>query len=166
MEILGIVNGFIHIMAVALVLGGEFFMMTVVDKATAQIPPPDRGRIKEMVGKGFTMIAWGATVAVIVTGVARSAAMGLFSSEVLLESTYGNLLLLKLALFAVILFNAVRITKTAISMSALAAQTPPPVEEMQAKEGKIHKWSLTNLVLTSVVVLIAVATRFIGAPTV
>lgn len=166
MVIAVIANAFIHLMASALVVGGEVYMLFVAEPAVKDIPPPEGGRINEALGKGFSIIAWTSAFLILVTGVVRSVGLKLFNADVLFGSAYGNLLVAKIVLFAVIIINAVIITRTAIKISKLAgAGGAPPVEEMQAHGARIRTLSTANLTIATIAILLAVAMRVIGSPT-
>lgn len=165
MLVAGVAIGWIHIMAVVVVLGGSFFINTVLAGAAKELPPPEAGKLNQAIGKGFGPVAMIASVLILITGVVRAAAMGLLSPSVLLSTQYGNLLSAKIVLFGAIIVNMVLIASTGAMMAGLAAADGAPDEDaMNAGAKRIKTLGATNFILGAIVVAFSVAMRFIGAP--
>lgn len=165
MLVAGVAIGWIHIMAVVVVLGGGFFITTVLAGASKELSPPEAGKLNQAIGKGFGPVAMISSVLILITGVVRSAALGLLSPSVLLSTGYGNLLLAKIVLFGIIIVNMALITSTGVMMAGLAAADgASDMEAMSAGAKRIKTLGVTNFVIGTVVVALAVAMRFIGAP--
>ena len=173
MLIAGVVIGWFHIMAVVAVLGGSFFINTVLGSVSKNLTPPEAGKLNQGVGEAFGKVAWISTIVILITGVMRAAGLDLFKRSVLIETTYGNLLLVKIVLFAVIIVNMVGITRTGLNMAKMVkanavatatdgGQADPGL--MAAAQKRIKTLGTTNLILGLIVVACAVGMRFIGAP--
>ncbi len=93
-------NRWLHIMAVALWLGGQLFLVLVLLPAIrGAMKPEDMAGVVSRVGKRFSRITWLALFPIIlITGVIN-ALHRMPSLELLLSTPYGKTLLLKLFIF-------------------------------------------------------------------
>ncbi len=165
MLLVGVAIGWIHIMGAVVAVGGSFFINFVLKKASAHLSPPELGKLNQSVGAAFGPVVWIATVLIILTGVIRAGALGLLSPSVLLGSTYGNLLLAKMVLLAIIIFNTVNITRTGLRLATLATTDGVPDAGLISKgHSRIKALGMTNLALGSIAIVFAVSMRFLGAP--
>ena len=159
-----ITNAWVHLMAAALAIGGSFTLNFIVNKKVKGLPAAEAGKLNQAVGKAFGQLIWIMSALILLTGVARMFGLKLFSSSLLLETTYGNLLLAKIVLFLIIIINSVSISSTAMKLEKLGAQGPPPADLLIAAQIKMKTLGVTNLILASIAVGFAVAMRVIGAP--
>lgn len=163
-DLIVISNAWVHLMAAVLVIGGSFSLNFIVTKKLGILPPSDAGKLNQVVGKTFGQLAWIMSGLLILTGVARMIGLQLFSSQVLLETTYGNILLVKLVLFAIIIVNMVLLASTGMKLEKLGADGPPPADQLKAGQMRIKTLGMTNLILSSIIVALAVSMRVIGVP--
>ena len=163
-DLIVISNAWVHLMAAVLVIGGSFSLNFIVTKKLGILSPPEAGKLSQVVGKTFGQLAWIMSGLLILTGVARMIGLQLFSSQVLLETTYGNILLVKLVLFAIIIINMVLIAGTGMKLEKLGVDGPPPADQLKAGGMRIKTLGMTNLMLSSIIVALAVSMRVLGAP--
>ncbi len=157
--------GWIHIMAVAVVIGGSYFMNFIIKKVAKDMPVPEGGQLKKKVGPLFGQLAGIMTLLIIVTGVVRSVGMGLFTRSVLIETGYGNLLIAKLIITTIIVLNSVLMTRNGIKLAALtSAEGQPDRDAIGSISKQQDELSMTSLALAAVAVACAVAMRMIGSP--
>ena len=161
-----IINAFLHLFAVVAAVGGSLFIYTVFYRSTKDLAPPQLGQVNQAMGQRFSMLVWISIAIIILTGVLRSVALGLFRPEVLFGTPYGNLLAAKIVLLAVIIGNSVGIARAGIKIANLtSAGGPPPADQIAAAQGRIKTLGLTNLTLGTAATFLAVIMRIIGAPT-
>jgi len=160
-----------HVMAVIAVLGGSFFINTVLGTASKDLAPSEAGKLNQGIGESFGKVAWASTVIIIITGVMKASGLGLFKRSVLLETTYGNLLLVKIVFLAIIMVNMVGIARTGLNMAKMSKEMATATdggqqdtESMAAGQKRIKMLGTTNLILGMIAVGCAVSMRVIGAP--
>ncbi|HEB12781.1 MAG TPA: hypothetical protein ENI11_03790 [Actinobacteria bacterium] len=163
-DLIVITNAWIHLMAAVLVVGGSFSLNLIVTKKLGALPSAEAGKLSQAVGKAFGSLAWIMMALILLTGLTRMIGLKLFSSYALLETTYGNLLLAKIVLFAIIIINSVLIAGTGMKLEKLGADGPPPADQLTAGQARIKTLGMTNLILGAIVVAFAVTMRVIGAP--
>ncbi len=165
MLIIGVTIGWIHIMAVAIAIGGSYFMNFIIDKAAKDMPPAEAGKLKGMVGPLFGKVASIMMLLIVVTGVMRASALGLLKPSVLFGTAYGNLLSAKIVIITIITVNIVLLARNGAKVEALVSADGAPDMSSIEVIGKQQKMmSMTNFILAAVAVAFAVAMRFIGAP--
>ena len=76
MLFIGVTIGWIHIMAVAIAVGGSYFMNFIIDKAAEEMPPAEGGKLKGTVGPLFGKVASIMTLLIVVTGVGALESLG------------------------------------------------------------------------------------------
>jgi len=150
-DIIQIVLDFIHTVAVLIWMGGGIYFFIVVQPSLAGLPPDQAGRLAGGMVKKFTPIAWGAIIIIGVVGLLRAFLSGFINQSVLMSTTYGNMLLLKMAIYAVMVIVAVMITRLSASMPTLQPQ------EIPATQARIKTLAQTNMALGLITILIAVA---------
>lgn len=161
-----IINAFLHLFAAVAAVGGSLFIYTVFNGSTKDLPPPQLGQVNQAMGQRFSLVVWISIAIIILTGVLRSAVLGLFNPEILFGTLYGNLLVAKIVLLAVIIGNSVGIARAGMQIAKLtSAGGSPPEDQMAAAQRRIKTLGLTSLTLGTVAIFLAVIMRVIGAPT-
>jgi len=161
-EVGATIIGVIHILGMAIWIGGAIFMLWVLAPAAATaLEPPLAGALNNAMGPKWTPIIWGAMILTIVTGILRTVVLGGFDPAILFESTYGTLLLAKIALVIIAVILGVMTTSSGIKTGKLATSgaAPPVVGAQAAKTMQIAK---INLVIGVVIVTLAVGLRVVG----
>ena len=100
--------------------------------------------------KKFTPIAWGAMITIGVVGLLRAFISGFLNTGVLMGTTYGNTLLLKMISFVLMILVAIMITRTSATIPTLQPQ------EIPATQARIATLAKTNMVLGMITILLAV----------
>ncbi|MFQ5975071.1 MAG: CopD family protein [Candidatus Hydrothermarchaeales archaeon] len=121
-SILTVLLIWLHIVAVAVWIGGAVFMIYIFSPNLALLQPPDAGKVGGAVGKKFTSVVWGAVAVTAITGLLRMYSAGLLDVNRLTGTSYGITLLLKIILFVVMLGLGGMIGKTE---KVLATATSP-----------------------------------------
>ncbi len=150
-DIIQIVLDFVHIVAVMVWIGGGIYFLRIVQPVLAGLPPDQAGRLAGGMAKRFTPIAMGSIVIIGVVGLLRAFLSGFISTGVLMGTTYGNLLLLKMVLYVVMVIVGVMITRLSASMPTLQPQ------EIPATQARIGTLAKSNLVMGLITILLAVA---------
>jgi len=145
----------IHIVAVAVWIGGAIFMVFIVTPNLSVLSPPEAGKISRAIGEKFASIVMWAIALVALTGVLRMYTSGLLNITILTGSTYGKALLLKLLLFVIMLIVGSLITKT---MDGLGPASSP--EEVASGKNKITQLSQLNIVLGIILILLGVGLSY------
>jgi uncharacterized membrane protein len=162
----GILIGFIHLMAVVLVSGSAFFKDKILPKAIGHLPPPEQGRIKMISGKYFGMLAGAAIGTVLITGVIRVIALELFTADIMFGTAYGLVLTVKLVLFGFLIAGSAVLAKSGAIMEAAAASDGgSALALIEATERKMQRYEGFNDITAKLIILLSVAMRFIGPPT-
>ena len=92
----------LHVLAASVWVGGIACLLLALPAATRELEPPDRTRLLLAVLTRFSPLALGAVIAIAITGVVQ-AYIDVRSVEGLLHSTYGALILIKVALLLVLI---------------------------------------------------------------
>ncbi|MBI4213384.1 MAG: CopD family protein [Chloroflexi bacterium] len=94
----------LHILAAITWVGGMIFLAMVTVPALRGLEPPLRAAVLRAVGRRFRVVGWGALTVLVITGLLNAARYGYGPYELVtgqwLESDFGRLLALKLALVA------------------------------------------------------------------
>ncbi len=88
---------FFHLLAAVTWIGGMIFVAFVLEPVLRKTALEQRMQLYDAVGKRFLYVGWGSLGVLIATGI-LNAVNRIHSWEVLFNSTYGNILLLKLSL--------------------------------------------------------------------
>lgn len=156
--------GFIHVLAAVIAVGGGFFINFVLSRATADMPPPEVGKLNGAVGRSFTPVSLTAMILLGVTGLMRALGVKALRPDVLFGTLYGNLLLGKIIILAVIFVIVAMIVRTGAGLAAMAQGGPPPADVAAAAQRRISNLGWAAVTLGAIAILFAVALRFIGAP--
>jgi len=130
-------------------------MKLVLIPALQAVEPAQRGRAMGVVAKRFTIVVWCCVAVLLVTGFAKTPSGFLLSTE----SGYGQLLLAKHVMFAVMIVIGLVITfVVAPRLRALApAPGSPPPAALLAAEKRLEALSAINTVLGLAVLLVVAA---------
>lgn len=158
-----IINGSIHLLAAAVILGGSFASKFLIPRATAGLDPKSAGAFNETFGKYFSMAVWISLALLLLTGVARSFALGALNPDVLFSTTYGTILLVKIVLTLVGVAISVLIPMTGMKVAALAQNGGQP-DQIRATSGRLSTLQLVGLIDVTIIIVLAVALRVIGVP--
>jgi uncharacterized membrane protein len=150
-DLVRIVLDFVHIISVMVWMGGGIYFLQIVQPSLTALPPDQAGKVTGVILKKFTPIAWGLIVVLGVVGLLRAFLYGMLDQSFLMSTFYGNLLLLKMALYVVMVYVGITITKTSASMPTLQ---PPEIPKTQAR---LKMLATTNIVLALITILLAVA---------
>jgi uncharacterized membrane protein len=150
-DIVRIVLDYAHIVAVMIWMGGGIYFLRIVQPTLATLPPNQAGPITGAILKKFTPIAWGLIIVVGASGLARAFTAGVLNTPILMNTTYGNLMLLKIALFAVMVTVGIIMTKTSASMPTL------PPQEIPKTQARLKRLAETNVGLGLITILVGVA---------
>ncbi|TAK21852.1 MAG: copper resistance protein CopD [Chloroflexota bacterium] len=97
----------LHILAAMVWIGGMLFLALVIVPATRGLPPRERARFFDIVGRRFRFVGWISVGVLIVTGTLNAGLRGItwdvIASGAIVSSSYGQTLLAKLAVVAVML---------------------------------------------------------------
>lgn len=95
---------YLHILAATVWVGGQLFVALVLVPIARPLPPDKRAMLLDAVGLRFRLVGWIAIGVLVVTGVANVALRGvtwdMVASGQLLESRFGQLLAIKVAVVA------------------------------------------------------------------
>lgn len=160
----GIIIGWLHVMAAVLIVGGSYLINVVVSPLLAkELDPPVAGKISQQIGKRFTTLVWAGLIILLLTGLVRGFGAGQVTVDTLFSTNYGIVLVAKIALFIVAVILAAAITFTSVKVGKLSVTTPPPMDEIGAAVGRIKTLATINMINAFVIILLAVALRFLAA---
>jgi uncharacterized membrane protein len=154
---------FIHILSAVVWVGGMLFLALVVVPVARSLPAVERAALIGAVGRRFRVVGWACIALLIATGVINLAYRGLtwetFFSAQMLESQFGRVLLLKLALVVVmIVLSAVHDFVIGPQSVRLAeSKAPADAEQMVSLRRQASWMARVNAVLALLVVALGVA---------
>lgn len=98
---------YLHILSAMVWVGGMLFLTLVAVPVARRLPPAERARLLDAVGRRFRAVGWAAVALLIATGIVntsyRRVAWGDLVSGAILDTTFGRVLGLKLAVVAAML---------------------------------------------------------------
>lgn len=153
-DVIHLTLGWIHLLAVIFWIGGAIFFDMILQPSLKSISPDQLGKLNQAVVKRFMPLVWGAIIIIAATGLLQANYIGVLSSNVLFGTGYGNVLLVKMVIFLVMLMIGLVITRVGIRLSRGAT----PEYAMRAQK-QIKILSEANIVLGIIVVLLAVTLR-------
>jgi uncharacterized membrane protein len=159
-----ILNGWLHLLAAVVWIGGAYFSSQILAPAAGELPPAEAGKLNRAVAGRATPTIWAAILLVVVTGMVRMAGLGFFNPDILIGTPYGNVLSIKLFLVAVMVFIGALTTWTGADLARMAADSPPPVDKIRAARGRINNFLRAIVGLGAIVILLSVALRVMGFP--
>ncbi|MFQ5814622.1 MAG: CopD family protein [Anaerolineae bacterium] len=95
----------LHLIGITFWLGGIFVNTLVLEPSMKAISPAERGKLMGAYIKRFVPLAWGAIALVVVTGFILADGISGFSALITSGTRYGNLMLVKHILVAVMIVN-------------------------------------------------------------
>jgi len=164
----------LHILAAIVWIGGMIFVVGVVGPYVRKtFPPAERAPLMAAIGKRFSALSWIAIVTLVVTGI-YNAVRFVRSWDVLLQTTFGHILLLKIILVAAMMSLSVahdfflgprqrdldaQLRKSQSLGVGLAPEQQSRIEDAQRRLQRLRRSAITvaqlNLVLGLVVILLA-----------
>lgn len=98
---------YLHILGAMVWVGGMLFLSLVAVPVARRLPPPERARLLDAIGRRFRVVGWSCVALLIATGIVNSYYRGVtwgdFASGAILDTTFGRLYCLKLASVAAML---------------------------------------------------------------
>lgn len=156
----------IHILAAISWVGGMIFVAFIVGPYVRRaFPPAERIPLMAAVGKRFSYLGWSAIFTLVCTGI-YNAVRFLRSWDALLDTTFGHILLAKMALVAVMIGLSIAhdffLGPRQRDLGRQLRQTKPPSPEQapaaQALQ-RLRRWTVLiaqmNLLLGVLVILLA-----------
>ena len=156
----------IHILAAISWVGGMLFVAFIVGPYVRRaLPPADRIPLMAAVGKRFSYLGWSAIFTLVCTGI-YNAVRFLRSWDALLNTTFGHILLVKLALVALMIGLSIThdffLGPRQRNLGRQLRQTKPPdLEHAPAAQAlqRLRGWTVLiaqlNLLLGVLVILLA-----------
>ena len=159
MEVAASIIGAIHIIGMSVWIGGTIFHHWVLTPAAKGLEPPQAGILNAAMGQRWTQVIWTAIILTIVTGIIRAIGVGAFDPDVLVTS-YGTILLIKIALVIVAVIFGIMTTASAIKTGKLAESGAAP-PEIGAQMNRTMMIAKTNLFVGVIIVTLAVGMRVV-----
>jgi copper resistance protein D len=98
---------YVHILGAMVWVGGMLFLSLVAVPVARRLPPPERARLLDAIGRRFRVVGWSCVALLIATGIVNSGYRGVtwgsLASGAILDTTFGRLLCLKLLIVAAML---------------------------------------------------------------
>lgn len=153
----------LHIVAAVAWIGGMIINGLILAPSLKVIDPADRGKLMGAVVKRFTPIAWFSIIILIVTGIPR-ALINVSSWSVLFNTTYGQVLAIKLLLVAIMIIIGVIIAFVLGPRTAPApgGTSKSPSPETVRAQRQLEILGGLNLLLGLTVILLAAILRLIS----
>jgi uncharacterized membrane protein len=152
-----ILISWIHILAIVIWAGGAIFLEYILNPNLSKLHPKEAGVLSEGIGKQFGILGWVTVVLIAGTGLLRMYMTNMLSVDLLLNSSYGNVLLLKILIFLVLVIGLAYITSIGKKLEA-----GPAVEEIPALQGRITQVGKPMILLGIVAIFLAVGLRHGG----
>lgn len=150
---------FFHVMFVVVIMGGGIFNAWILDPASDKtLSPPEAGKLGSAVGKVWMMTALSSEIIILVSGILMMWKVDILNSD-LLDTTYGQLALGKIAVIALWFVTSAVIVATAVKVEKMSSITPPPTDNIKASVGRMKLMSKINNVSGVIAILLAVAMR-------
>ena len=158
----------LHLIGFTFWAGGTFVNILVLMPSMEVLSPPERGKMMGAFLKRFAPLAWGALAVVGVTGLILTNSLIGFSTLLSFDTRYGNILLTKIIVVAVMTLNGVYLSfvlgrKIASFASPPGApqpagsgeggRPPGPPPELLKLQGRMTTMSWVQVVLALVVLL-------------
>ena len=151
----------IHITSAAIWVGGSLFIGVVFAPILKKMSMPVEDRIQLMVqvGRRFNKLALPALFILIATGMYQ-AHLVLQKSDILYDTSYGHVLIIKMILVAALLILYavhVRIIRKDVEDKIIAKEMPP--EQLQKLRKKIIILGEVTVVLSVIILVLSVSTK-------
>ena len=124
----------LHLIGITFWVGGIFINTLVLMPSLGAISPPERGKLLGAYLKRFVPLTWGAIVLVVVTGLFRTGKVIGYSTLFSFNTRYGNILLAKIIVVAVMIVNGVYLGF--VLGPKIASFVPPPGAPQPAGPGQ------------------------------
>lgn len=149
-----IINNFVHLLFAVIWIGGMIFMNLVLMPSLSSIDPNERGKLFAQIAKRFTIVAWGSTLLLLITGFFKTPSGMLFN----FSTDYGMMITVKHILFLVMIIFGSIITFVEAPKIKKYAPKPgeKPAQEFVNAQGKIKLLSASNMIL-GIIILILVS---------
>jgi uncharacterized membrane protein len=158
---------YLHILSAMVWVGGMLFLTLVAVPIARRLPPPERARLLDALGRRFRVVGWSSVALLVATGIVNSGYRGVtwgsLASGAILDTTFGQLYCLKLSLVAAMLaitalHDFVLGPRSTRALAASSAGTP------QGPGRRTLRW-LTVLALLLALLIVAVASMLVrGLP--
>ena len=144
----------LHLLATVLWIGGMAFINIVLEPSLTLVDPAQRGKIMGMIGKRFSMVAWGSVILLLVTGFLKTPDGLLFDTS----EGYGITLFLKHIVVVLMILIGLRISLVLVPRSQREAPQAgqPPSAAFVKTQKQFHLLSRLNFAL-GIIVLILIA---------
>lgn len=157
-----IIIGWLHLVAAAVLVGGDFFVDRTLWPVMEKSHSAAARKFAHANAERYVPIGWIAGVVLVITGLIRMAGLGALNFETLFASAYGNVLLAKIGLVAVMSVNSVLLSHESERLSELAKSDDSNPESVIKVSTRLRFFSRANLSLGIIIILLAVALRAIG----
>ena len=151
-DIVNLILDSVHLLSVIVWIGGAIFSDRILLPSMSAISPDQAGKLMGGILKRFTPLVWGLISIIGFTGLIRSYLKGSVNISFLLDTSSGNILLLKVALVCTMLAFGLLITRAGLKLS----KSPSPEYALKVRK-RIKFLSETNIVVGIIVILLAVA---------
>lgn len=153
-----ILLGSLHVLAVAVYIGGLFFMEVVLSPAQAAIAPAQGAVISRKAGDRQAIVAWSSLAVILVTGLLRLDRMGTLDPGELASSGWGRTVLAMFGLWCVLV--ALGLVMTFVLRRILVAKIDPTLsrDEQQRRQDRMvvaARWMGIVMRVDLVVVVVA-----------
>ncbi len=152
-----VVLNWIHIVAVVAWGGGAIFLTFVLTPSLSKRPPKEAAPIGQDVSKRFLMVGWTSIVVIALTGLLRMYFTKTLSLGFLIGSSYGQILLVKIVIFLVMILLVTMIMSTGLKLAE--AKGPEAVIPLQRR---LELLSKTTISLGIIAIFLAVGLRHGG----
>jgi copper transport protein len=153
-NILLVLLGWIHIVAVTAWGGGAIFLTFILTPQLAKLPPKDAASLGGEVSKQFTKLGYLSIILIALTGLLRMSLTKTLNLDTLLNSSYGQILLLKILLFLVMIILITQIVSTGAKLGGVSG--PQEAMSLQKRIGLLSK---TTISLGIIIILLSVGLR-------
>ena len=148
-----------HVMFVVVIMGGGIFNAWILDPASDKtLAPPEAGKLGSAVGKVWMITALSSEIIILVSGILMLWKLDFLNGD-LIDTTYGQLALGKIAVIALWFVTSAVIVASAMKVDQMSAADPPPVDKIKDTVGRMKLMSKINNVTGVIAILLAVAMR-------
>lgn len=147
-----IVN-FLHLIAMALWIGGAAYFHSVLIPALKTIDPPQAGKLQGAIAKRFSIVAWSSIVTLIVTGILKTPSDLMFDTT----SDMGRILLVKHIFVILVVVVGLAIGLYVVPNMHKNAPQPgqAPSSEFVEYQQRLSRLATVNLILGVLTVALA-----------
>jgi len=158
---------YLHILGAMVWVGGMLFLSLVAVPIARRLPPPERARLLDAIGRRFRVVGWSCVALLIATGIVNSYYRGVtwgdLASGAILDTTFGRLYCLKLASVAAML-AITALHDFVIGPRSTRALAETSAEAQPTTNRRMMRW-LAVLALLLALLVVAVASMLVrGLP--